>query len=258
VVLALAIIGLTGFEFTRIATGFLPVEDQGYLIATAQLPDGASLERTQKVLDQISDIAHKTPGVAQVVTIAGISALDNSATLANAGIAYVILKDWSQRGAGQDLLSLYTGLNRSLDAITEARSLVLPPPPIQGIGNAFGATMQLELRDNSFDLAKLQAAVDAMVANGGTQSSVQRIQTSYRSGVPQYTVAVDRVKAETVHVSVSTSSTNSAACFRSMCKPIPASGCGSRTSPISRCATATATWSRSAPSSPSRRRSGRR
>ena len=202
VVLALAIIGLTGFEFTRIATGFLPVEDQGYLIATAQLPDGASLERTQKVLDRISEIAHKTPGVAQVVTIAGISALDNSAALANAGVAYIILKDWSRRGSGQDLLSLYTGLNRSLDAITEARSLVLPPPPIQGIGNAFGATMQLELRDNSFDLAKLQAAVDAMVANGGTQSSVQRIQTSYRSGVPQYTVAVDRVKAETLHVSV--------------------------------------------------------
>jgi HAE1 family hydrophobic/amphiphilic exporter-1 len=64
--------------FTRIATGFLPIEDQGYLITSVQLPDGASLERTQKVLDRVTEIARKTPGVREVVTIAGLSALDNS------------------------------------------------------------------------------------------------------------------------------------------------------------------------------------
>ena len=95
-----------------------------------------------------------------MITIAGISALDNSAPLANAGVAYIILKDWSERGKGQDLLSLFIGLNRALDAIEEARILVLPPPPIQGIGNAGGFTMQVELRDGSFDLAKLQAIVE--------------------------------------------------------------------------------------------------
>ena len=156
VVIALAIIAASLYGFTRIATGFLPVEDQGYLLASVQLPDGASLARTQKVLDQVTEIANKTPGVKQVITIAGVSVLDNSAPLANSGVAYIILKDWGERGKGQDLLSLYLGLNKSLDAIEEARILVVPPPPIQGVGNAAGVTMQVELRDSSFDLGKLQ------------------------------------------------------------------------------------------------------
>src|SRR6187200_1962065 len=86
VLLALVLIGVTGFGFSRVPTGFLPIEDQGYMIALVQLPDGASLERTQKVLDQVSDVSRKTPGVAQVVTIAGVSPLDNSATLSSAGV----------------------------------------------------------------------------------------------------------------------------------------------------------------------------
>jgi HAE1 family hydrophobic/amphiphilic exporter-1 len=200
--IGLLLIGIAGYGFARVPTGFLPIEDQGYMLASVQLPDGAALERTQKVLDRVSTIAHQTPGVAQVVTIAGISVLDNSATLANAGVAYIILKPWSERGAGEDLLSLYLGLNRSLGAIEEASTLVVPPPAIQGIGNAAGATMQIELRDSSFDLAKLQATADAFVANAATQSSLQRVQSSFRSDVPQYIVQVDRVKSETLHVTL--------------------------------------------------------
>jgi HAE1 family hydrophobic/amphiphilic exporter-1 len=201
-VLALAIIAAAGYGFSRVPTGFLPIEDQGYLIASVQLPDGAALTRTQHVLDRVTDIAGKTPGVAQVITIAGISVLDNSATLANAGVAYIILKPWSARGAGEDLRGLFTGLNASLGAIEEARTIVLPPPPIQGVGNAAGSTMQIELRDGSFDLAKLQATVDAFVVNATTQSSLQRVQASFRSNVPQFTIEVDRVKTETVHLTI--------------------------------------------------------
>jgi HAE1 family hydrophobic/amphiphilic exporter-1 len=167
-----------------------------------QLPDGASLERTQKVLDRVSQIARKTPGVAQVVTIAGISALDNSSTLSNAGVAYLILKDWSERGKDEGLLPLYTGLNKSLGEIKQAQIMVVPPPPIQGVGNAAGATMQVELRDGSFDLAKLQNVIDAMVTNAGTQSGLQRVLTTYRASVPQYAVEIDRTETETLHVSV--------------------------------------------------------
>ena len=68
------------------------------MIALVQLPDGASLERTQKTLDKVFEITRKTPGVARVVNIAGVSALDNSATLSSAGVSYIILKDWSERG----------------------------------------------------------------------------------------------------------------------------------------------------------------
>src|SRR5207302_8479549 len=91
-VIALVVIGAAGYGLTRIATGFLPIEDQGYVLATVQLPDGASLVRTKRVLDQVSEIAGKNPAVANVTGISGISALDNNSTLANAGVAYVMLK----------------------------------------------------------------------------------------------------------------------------------------------------------------------
>ena len=105
----LILIGVIGYMFTRIPTGFLPIEDQGYLIANVQLPDGASLERTQKALERVQQIARKTPGVEQVVTIAGISVLDGSSTLSSAGVAYIILNDWEKRGRAQDLLPLFSG-----------------------------------------------------------------------------------------------------------------------------------------------------
>jgi len=201
-VLALAIVAVAAYGLSRIATGFLPIEDQGYLLASVQLPDGASLQRTQATLARVDEIARKTPGVDQVVTIAGVSALDNNATLANGGVAYIILKPWSARGAGQDLRSLFTNLNRALGEIADARVLVLPPPPIQGIGNAAGFTMQIEQRDGSFDLAKLQGIVNTMVAAAQTQSGLQRVQSSFRASVPQYRVEVDRVQSQTLSVSL--------------------------------------------------------
>jgi HAE1 family hydrophobic/amphiphilic exporter-1 len=200
VLAALILIGIGFYGLSRVPTGFLPIEDQGYLIGAVQLPDGASLGRTQKVLDQVSEIVSASPGVSQVITIAGISALDNSASLANAGVAYIILKDWDARGPGEDLRSLVVGLNQKVGAILEARALVLPPPPIQGIGNAAGFSMQVELRDGNSDYAKLQAITGAMVANAQTQSALQRVQSPFRATVPQFDVEVDRVKTQTLHV----------------------------------------------------------
>ena len=111
VIAALILIGIGGYGLSRVPTGFIPIEDQGYLLVAVQLPDGAALDRTQHVLDQVSEMSGKTPGVEQVISIAGISALDNSSSLANAGVAYLILKEWSERGPGQDLRSLFVGLN---------------------------------------------------------------------------------------------------------------------------------------------------
>ena len=200
VVIALIIIAIAGYGLSRVPTGFIPIEDQGYLLAAVQLPDGAAIDRTQHVLDQVTEIARKTPGVEQVVSIAGISALDNSSSLANAGVAYVILKDWNSRGKGEDLRSLVYGLNDKLAVIPEARILVIPPPPIQGIGNAAGFAMQIELRDGNADYAKLQAVTGAIVGNAQTQSALQRVQSSFRSMVPQFDVDVDRIKTQTLHV----------------------------------------------------------
>ncbi|RWP20246.1 MAG: multidrug efflux RND transporter permease subunit [Mesorhizobium sp.] len=197
-IIALLIIGAAGYGISRVATGFIPIEDQGYLLASVQLPDGAALGRTQETLQQVSKLAKATPGVDQVVTIAGISALDNNSTLANAGVAYIILKDWGLRGKGEDLASLYATLNKNLSDMGDGTVLVLPPPPIQGIGNAAGFTMQVELRDGSFDLAKLQGAVEAITRTAQTQSGIQRVAAPFRANVPQYTVELDREKVQTL------------------------------------------------------------
>src|SRR5829696_5652942 len=200
VICALILIAIAGYGLSRVPTGFIPIEDQGYLLVAVQLPDGAALDRTQRVLTRVSEITGKAAGVEQVITIAGISALDNSSSLANAGVASLILKEWGARGKGEDLRSLFVGLNEKLSVIEEARILVVPPPPIQGIGNAAGFAMQVQLRDGNSDFGKLQAIAGAMVSNASTQSALQRVNSPFRSMVPQFDVEVDRVKAQTMHV----------------------------------------------------------
>ena len=194
--IAAAIVGGAVYGMARSPTGFLPIEDQGYLLAAVQLPDGASLDRTQKALQQVEQIANSVEGVERVITIAGISVLDNSASLANGGVAYIMLKDWSVRGKGQDLASLYKTVNDRLTNLPDGSVLVLPPPPIQGIGNAGGFTLQIELRDGSFDLSKLGSATNATVNAASTQSSIQRISTSFRASAPQYRVEINREKVQ--------------------------------------------------------------
>ena len=91
-------------------------------------------------------------------------------------------------------------MNEKLSVIEEARILVVPPPPIQGIGNAAGFAMQVQLRDGNSDFGKLQAITGAMVANASTQSALQRVSSPFRSMVPQFDIEVDRIKAQTMHV----------------------------------------------------------
>jgi HAE1 family hydrophobic/amphiphilic exporter-1 len=202
VALAIVVIGGTVYEFTRIPTGFIPIEDQGYMLATVQLPDGASLERTQNVLDRVSTLARRNPGVSEVVTIAGVSPLDGNASLSSAGVAYIILKDWSVRGKKEGLLPMLTSLNEAMSGIERATVRVLPPPPIQGVGFAAGFTQIIEMRDNSFDFAKLGGIVQTMLANASSQSSLRLILSSYRANSPQYMITVNRVKAQSLGVSV--------------------------------------------------------
>src|SRR4029077_13198206 len=132
----------------------------------------------------------------------GISVLDNFATLANAGVAFVVLNDWNDRlkQKGEDLRSIAQNLNRSLQAVTQAMVFALPPPPIQGIGNVGGFTMQVVIRNGDFDYALLQSLADAVVRDGNAQSGLQRLSTSFRAGAPQFRVTVDRIKAETLGI----------------------------------------------------------
>jgi hydrophobic/amphiphilic exporter-1 (mainly G- bacteria), HAE1 family len=202
-VLAILLMAFSVFALARLPTGFLPLEDQGYMIISVQLPDSATLGRTQAVIDTIQQSVLKLPGVAYVVGIAGISAVDNSASLSNAGTLYVTLKDWSQRTtAAQGLLGMYNALNAAVAPIQGANVLVIVPPAIQGIGNAGGFTMQVELRDGSADFSKLQALTRTILSDASHQAEIARAQSSFRANVPQVYVAVNRAKAESLGVTI--------------------------------------------------------
>ena len=202
VLLGLVLGGVGVWGVARLPTAFIPIEDQGYFVVSVQLPNGASLERTRQSLAAVSTIVRTVDGVDQAVAISGISALDNNASLSSTGVVYVVLKDWAVRGKAASLLPLYMALNKALDHLDDGIALVIPPPPIQGIGNAGGFTMQVELRDGSNDWAKLESLTRAIVQDGNSQSGLARLNTSFRAGVPQFDVVVDRVKAQILQVSV--------------------------------------------------------
>lgn len=194
---ALAILGLS-----RIPTGFIPIEDQGYVMMNVQLPDGANLNRTEALLHDLSEQVSQIDGIANVISIDGISLLDNSATLANAGVLYIMFKDWSVRGEKENLLALYNKLNEIAQKTLSAKVLVMIPPPIQGLGNSGGFQMQVELQDGSFDYRKLQTATDNLIHYSMQQPDLQRMMTSFRASVPQVSAPINRIKAEALGVPV--------------------------------------------------------
>ena len=202
--IALILVFVAFWGIGRLPTGFIPTEDQGYLIAAVQLPNGASLERTQKAMANVTDIARKVPGVDQVVEISGVSALDNNATLSSGGAAYIMLTDWSARGKtkGEDLRTIYERLSKEFAGLPDGNVLLLIPPAIQGIGNASGFTMMTELRNGSFDWNRLAGITNTVITDGSSQSALTHLGTSFRADVPQIEVDVDRTKAETLHVAV--------------------------------------------------------
>ncbi|HSI40296.1 MAG TPA: efflux RND transporter permease subunit, partial [Xanthobacteraceae bacterium] len=204
VLIAIALMSVAGYGLTRLPTSFLPIEDQGYVLVAVQLPDAANVTRTQEVMNRVGEAALKVPGVETVLGITGISALDNNSTLSNAGVAYVVLKDWSVRDAvkGQDLLSIYQNMNAALGEIEQARAVVLVPPAIQGIGNASGFTMQPQIRNGDFDYALLEQIANTLVDRGTAQSALAHLSTSFRANSPQFQVNVNRIKAETLGVTV--------------------------------------------------------
>jgi HAE1 family hydrophobic/amphiphilic exporter-1 len=193
---------LAVFGISQIPTGFIPTEDQGYLMMNIQLPDGSTLERTETLLKDLSNQVSHIDGIENVITIDGISLLDNSSTLANAGVLYVMFKDWSIRGKKENLLALYTKLNEIAQKTLSAKVLVMVPPAIQGLGASGGFQMQVELRDGSFDYRKLQMATDLLIQYANQQPELQRLMTSFRAAVPQVSAPINRYKAESLGVAI--------------------------------------------------------
>jgi len=188
----------------RLPTAFIPNEDQGYLMIAALLPDGAALGRTTAALDGATKIAQDTPGVDRVIAISGLSVLDNFADLANAGVSFVVLKPWDERSKakGTDILTIAEHLQGALNAAPDGKLFVLPPPPIQGIGNAGGLQMQLVLLGGSFDYHKLDVVTQQLVKQATANSQLEHVLTTFSPGAPHVSVTVDRDRAETLRVSV--------------------------------------------------------
>jgi HAE1 family hydrophobic/amphiphilic exporter-1 len=204
VVIAIALAGLGFWGIARLPTAFIPNDDQGYAMIAVVLPDGASLERTTAALSQATEIAKATPGVENVIAISGQSVLDNNATLANAGVEYVIFKSYADRekAKGQDLISILEHIQGELNNLPDGRGIVLVPPPIQGIGQAGGFQMEVEMLGGSFNYTKLDELTQQIVKSANADPHLQRVLTTFHPSAPHVGVTVDRDRAETLKVSV--------------------------------------------------------
>ncbi|AGA25370.1 efflux RND transporter permease subunit [Singulisphaera acidiphila] len=197
-----ALVALTGWLFTRLPTGFLPTEDQGYAIVGLQLPDAASQARTRAVVDRVESILKDTPGVATWVQIGGNSILD-STVASNAATLFVIWKPWEERsGRDQSQEAILAKLRQQFQEIEEAIVFAFPPPAIQGLGVAGGFQIQLEDR-GGVGLSELQVVTDEMIADGNSQSGLHALNTTFRAGVPQLFADIDRVKAKSLDIPLS-------------------------------------------------------
>jgi multidrug efflux pump len=188
------LLGLTALGFRAVPTGFIPAQDKGYLIVAIQLPDGASLERTDAVVRRASEIIKKTPGVRYTVAFAGFSGATR-ANSPNAGAIFVGPQPFEERVKhGPTAGELLAALQVRLQEIREAMIFVIPPPPVQGLGTGGGFKLVVEDRAGQGPRA-LQAATDAYVAAANADPDVARIFTTYRASSPQFYADVDRVKA---------------------------------------------------------------
>ncbi len=187
----------------KLPTGFIPNEDEGSIFVNVRLPDGSTLERTQKVLEQVGQILQTTPGVQDYVSVAGYSMLDGTLA-ANGGICFVNLKPWAQRKDPSLHVSAIIGtLQMRLFGITEGFCLAFGPPSIHGLGNTSGFELRLQDRGGAGLLA-LEKAANDLLAKAGTSPVVTQLNSTFRASVPQLYVDIDRVKAKSLGVPLNT------------------------------------------------------
>jgi multidrug efflux pump len=194
----LAIAGI--FMFKAVPPGFVPAQDKAYLIGFAQLPDAASLDRTDAVIRKMSDVARGIPGVESSIAFPGLS-INGFTNAPNAGIAFISLKPFDQRNGKEQSAEAIAGeINKRMGAaIEDAFVMVLPPPPVNGLGTTGGFKMMIEDRGNlGYD--ELNKAVQAFMAKAATDKRLAGVFSGYQINVPQLFADVDRVKAKQLGV----------------------------------------------------------
>jgi multidrug efflux pump len=197
------LIGIAYFLFKTVPIGFIPQQDQGYLIAAVQLPDAASIDRTDDVLKRMEKIAGKTPGVHDTFAVTGFNLLTGT-NQTNAGIMFLPLNSFQDRkGKPAETANALSGyLMGAFSQIQEGFALVLSPPPVRGIGQAGGFKMQVEDRSGQATPQQLEAVTGALIADARQNPQLTSMFSSFRANVPQLYADVDRVKAKKESVAV--------------------------------------------------------
>ena len=202
-VVYVGLIGLTGFGFSRIPTGFIPMQDKGYLVTNIQLPDSASLERTLEVTDAVEKIALETPGVAHTLCLPGMSYVlnANSSNYSNVFIIFEPFHDRRDPELSGDAIAARIR-ERLAREVPEARVLVFGAPPISGLGTSAGFKLMVEaIGDVNFDT--LQAQTDELAAKGNQQPNLVGLFNGFRARTPQLYVDIDREKVKSMGVPLS-------------------------------------------------------
>src|SRR5580704_2845962 len=194
--LFVAALGATYLVSLRIPSTFLPVEDQGYFFVVVQLPDGASLERTDAVAKQVRDILKSTPGVDIVGSISGLNFLTQAAQ-SNSAVEFAILKPWDQRPPEQGASNIVSSVRPKLLGLPGAIALSFDPPSIPGLGTTGGFEFQVEDLTGRGSFA-LNDAAQAVIAEARKQPEInaQQLFTSFSTSTPQFSYDLDRNKAK--------------------------------------------------------------
>ncbi|HYG12854.1 MAG TPA: efflux RND transporter permease subunit, partial [Methylophilaceae bacterium] len=196
-----ALIGVTMLLLNKVPAGFIPAQDKQYLVSFAQLPDGASLDRTEDVIRQMSEIALKHPGVESAVAFPGLS-INGFTNSPNSGIVFASLKPFSERKSDElNGFAIAQKLNQDYAAIQGAFIAVFPPPPVQGLGTIGGFKLQLQDRAALGHVALNQALQDFM-AKANKAPELAGMFSSYQISVPQLYADVDRTYAQQLGVSI--------------------------------------------------------
>jgi HAE1 family hydrophobic/amphiphilic exporter-1 len=197
----LSLIVLIVYLLMRLPTGFVPNEDKGAFFVDVQLPDGASLERTETVVAQVNEIIQADPEVDNVVTVTGFSILKGTMNTSNA-FNIVVLRDWDERPErSQNLRAVASRIQARLLAIPGATAMVFAPPPIPGVGNVSGLDYRL-LDTLGRSPQELAAVARTVVTEANNAPEISQAFTSFRSAIPLIEVEVDRIKVKDQGISL--------------------------------------------------------
>ncbi|MCW3123341.1 MAG: transporter, hydrophobe/amphiphile efflux family, partial [Flavipsychrobacter sp.] len=204
VILLVCILIATVLLFKNKPTGFIPSEDDGRMYVTYELPEASSTTRSIEVLNKIMKAVRETPGVGHFAALGGLN-VANFAVKSNTGTIFCQLKPWDDREkASEQVPGIAKELEKRIAAagVKQAKVVVIPPPPIPGLGQTAGFTMQIEQRQTSDDVQTFEKVVNRFLAEAAKNPAIGRVFSFYGAHTPSYAVNIDREKCKKLGVSI--------------------------------------------------------